>query len=209
LPGTARANRSANPESTCWDPGILATRHDYEGGLAIVSTLMERAATPELAAQMGDLHLLLGQVALADRYYEQAEQLERDGWRLEEPQPAALARFLAERNRKIAVAVEMAERAAASRQDIFTEDALAWAYSRAGRLEEALEASARALRTGTRDRRLLYHAAAINHALGDDETARRLIDQALDGTPMFDLVNGPAAVALRDRLTGSPQVARR
>jgi hypothetical protein len=54
---------------------------------------------------------------------------------------------------------------AATRRDIFTEDALAWAYFKTGRLDDALRASRRALRTGTRDERILAHAAEIRAAV--------------------------------------------
>jgi len=50
------------------------------------------------------------------------------------------------------------------RHDIFTEDALAWAYFKVGRLDEAFAASQRALRTGTRDERILSRAARIHAA---------------------------------------------
>ena len=71
-----------------------------------------------------------------------------------------------------------------SRQDIFTMDAVAWAAFRAGDMARAVEASRLALRTGTRDRALLYHAAAIAAASGDraagagarDARARRASD---------------------------------
>jgi hypothetical protein len=63
-------------------------------------------------------------------------------------------------------AVQLAEEAARSRKDIFTMDALAWSYFRAGRLSDAEEASRQARRTGTADRRILAHAAAIEQALG-------------------------------------------
>ena len=125
-----------------------------------------RPAAPEIAAQVGDLHAALGDATAAARYYDEAERLERDGWALEEPQPAALARLLGDRDRRADEAVALAEQAIAHRRDIFSEDALAWARFRAGRVEEASVASARALRTGTRDRRILYHAAAIKHAAG-------------------------------------------
>ena len=92
----------------------------------------------------------------------EAEALERDGWKSEEPQPAALARTLAERALKSDEAVKLAEYAARTRSDIFTMDALAWAYFQAGRVEDAYAASARARRTGTRDPRILCHAAAID-----------------------------------------------
>jgi len=55
---------------------------------------------------------------------------------------------------------------AATRHDIFTEDALAWAYYKTNRLDRAAAALERALRTGTRDERILTHAAAIRAASG-------------------------------------------
>ena len=90
----------------------------------------------------------------------------------------------------------IAERAAATRQDISTVDAVAWAAFRAGRLARAVEASRLALRTGTRDRAILYHAAAIAAAAGDRSKARRLVTQALDGHPTFDPVLATEARAL-------------
>ena len=77
---------------------------------------------------------------------------------------AALALFLAEHDRKLPEAVKIAEAVAAARHDIFTDDALAWAYYKTGRLDDAFAASERALRTGTRDERILAHAAAIRAA---------------------------------------------
>jgi len=60
--------------------------------------------------------------------------------------------------------VAIAEKAAADRHDIFTHDALAWAYFKAGRTDAARRAIEQALRTGTRDADILAHAAAIRGA---------------------------------------------
>ena len=46
------------------------------------------------------------------------------------------------------------------------EDALAWAYFKAGRIEDAKKAIALALRTGTRDRDIRAHATAIGVGSG-------------------------------------------
>jgi tetratricopeptide (TPR) repeat protein len=107
-----------------------------------------------------------------------------------------LARFLAERDRNLETAVTLAEEAAAERRDIFTEDALAWAYFKVGRIDDARKASERAMRTGTSDRRILYHAAAISKAAGDPERARELAARAVSGHPRFDVLEGPAAEVL-------------
>lgn len=137
---------------------------DKSAALAMYSRLFAKHATPELAAVVGDLYAQLGEPARAEELYVAAEKLERDGWASEEPQPQALARFFAERDRKISEAVTLAEQAAATRRDIFTMDALAWSYFKAGRLEDAVRASDEATRTGTRDRTIRAHAAAIRQA---------------------------------------------
>jgi tetratricopeptide (TPR) repeat protein len=188
---------------------VKAAEGDVAGAEAIYRALLEHAATPEIAASLGDLAGLRGDAAAASRYYETAEHLERTGWKTEEPQPAALSRLLSERGLKLSEAVTLAEEAAKGRSDIFTQDALAWAYFKTGRIADARAASDRALRTGTRDRRILYHAAAIRRAEGDASKARELIQLALDGHPHFDPLIAPAAAELRDDLEGERREARR
>ena len=93
-------------------------------------------------------------------------------WEVGLPQPAALARMLAERGRKIDEAVTLAEQAARVRHDIFTMDALAWAYFQAGRIPDARAASLEALRTGSLDRRIRCHAKAIEQGMNADTRCR-------------------------------------
>jgi Flp pilus assembly protein TadD len=143
--------------------------------------LMTEAPTPELAAVIGDLFARIGNVRDAESMYEQAETLEREGWEMEEPQPAALARMLAERGRKIDEAVTLAETAAHTRQDIFTMDALAWAYFQAGRFADARAASVQAMRTGSMDRRIRCHAAAIERATQTGGAIARASDANING----------------------------
>jgi tetratricopeptide (TPR) repeat protein len=150
---------------------VAAARGHYTRALALYRSLLEETPTPELAAAMGDLLMRIGDTRGADEMYARAEALERDGWKTEAPQPAALARMLAERGRKIPEAVALAEEAAHVRADIFTMDTLAWAYAQAGRLEEGRVAAARAMRTGTADRRIRCHAAAIEQAAHNGRSA--------------------------------------
>jgi tetratricopeptide (TPR) repeat protein len=142
---------------------------DLPGALAIYEDVMSRSPTPDVAAKLGDLYTALHRTSDASRMYALAET----GWRVDSPQPAFLARFLAEHDQQVDEAVRLAEGAAADRHDIFTEDALAWCYFKAGRLREARTAIDRAQRTGTRDRSILVHASAIRQALGDAAGAGR------------------------------------
>ena len=109
----------------------------------------------------------------AERQYALAEA----AWRTDAPEPRNLARFLAERGDKIVEAVEIAETAAKARHDIFTEDALAWAYFRAGRIDDAKRAIQLALRTGTRDRDILRHAREIGSAPTQRQDVSRASNQ--------------------------------
>jgi tetratricopeptide (TPR) repeat protein len=129
--------------------------------LAIFLDQFKRTPTLDLASRIGDLYSNMGNVADAERYYHSAEDLAGPGLAQTE---AALALFLADHDRKLDEAVTIAERVAGKRHDIFTEDALAWAYFKAGRIGEAYTASQQAIRTGSRDARILSHAAAILEA---------------------------------------------
>jgi tetratricopeptide (TPR) repeat protein len=136
---------------------LQAARGDRQGAAAAYERAMSRSPSPDVAERLGDLYMALGRSREASQQYALAEA----GWRFDAPQPASLARFLADHDRSIGEAVQLAERAAADRQDIFTEDALAWCYFKAGRLADAEAAMKQARRTGTKDRSILAHAAAI------------------------------------------------
>jgi len=136
---------------------------DRDGARAGYESIMARAPVPDVAERLGNLYAADGRHDEAAKQYALAEA----GWRVDSPQPAMLARFLADHDRKLDEAVRLAEQAAMSRTDIFTEDALAWSYFRAGRLQDAAAAMQRARRTGTKDRNILAHAAAIERALKD------------------------------------------
>ena len=182
-----------HPYALAGQAKIAAVRGDVDRALAGYRALLTQTPTPELAAHVGDLLHRRGDVAGASELRHQAERRNVTAWKDEAPQPAALARLLAERNLQPQEALRLARDASKGRDDIFTNDALAWALYRTGAFDEAWSASERARRTGTRDRRILYHAAAIAAARGDTTTARTAAMRALDGHPEFDLIAAPAA----------------
>ncbi len=183
---------------------VAAAKGQYAAALEIVNRSLAQAPTAATLGLAGDLLITLGRPDDAERQYRLAEA----AWQSDTPDPPRLARFLAERGRRLDDAVRIAESAVADRHDIFTEDALAWAYFKTGRFDQASEAIKHALSTNSRDRVMRYHAAAIARATGHVDEARRLLAEALDGSPRFDLVAAPAATVLRAALD-SPTIARR
>jgi tetratricopeptide (TPR) repeat protein len=139
----------------------LDAEGDLTGALALLQGLARISPTPDVAARTGDLLERLGRHAEAEGQYALAET----GWRVDAPDPRNLARFLAEHGRRLDEAVAVAETTEAARHDIFTEDALAWAYFKSGRPDAAAKAIALALRTGTADRAIRAHAAEIAAAV--------------------------------------------
>ena len=140
---------------------VRVARGDRDGALAIYLEQLKRTPTLDLAARIGDLYAARGDAAQSEHYYQLAEDLAGPGMVQTE---ANLALYLADHDRKTSDAVTIAEAVAAKRHDIFTEDALAWAYYKAGRVKDAYAASQLALRTGTRDEALLARADRIRAA---------------------------------------------
>jgi tetratricopeptide (TPR) repeat protein len=80
-------------------------------------------------------------------------------------------------------------------------DAMAWALHRLGRDKEARTRSKEALRLGSVDPIVLYHAGAIEAALGDSAAARRHLELALRTDPGFSAI---AVAEARRLLAGLP-----
>jgi len=179
---------------------------DFTGARLMYQEQLARVPTPDLAAIAGDLSLTLGDAAGAEQYYRMSEQIERAAWGNGVDQPQALARFLAERDRKLPEALTLAEDAAGSRKDIFTMDTLAWSYFKAGRHQDAGKAIAQARRTGTKDARILYHAAEILAATGQLREAGLVLAEIPAPEAIADVLIAKGVRGLRVRLANTPAV---
>jgi len=87
--------------------------------------------------------------------------------------PRTLALYLATRKEQVETAVKLANDELANRADVFTLDALAWALSASGRVEEAYSTMKKALAEGTEDARLFYHAGIISLEAGQMKEGKR------------------------------------
>jgi tetratricopeptide (TPR) repeat protein len=165
----------------------------YEKALAVIPM-------PEYAAALGDVYQRVGRTEDARRQYALVEyiallnRLNRVLYNRE------LANFYADHDLKPEEALDLARKEVEARQDIYAHDVLAWALYRNGRHEEAASAIAAALRLGTRDARLLYHAGMIHAARGDRALARRHLAEALALNPRFDVLQADVAARTLDRV---------
>lgn len=159
---------------------------DSDAAVKFYQRAVERVPLPEYAAALGDLYAKLGRADEARRQYELVEFVERAGGAQGQTYSRQLAMFWADHDTRLDEALEVARRERAARNDIYTADALAWCLYKKGRFDEAGAAMKDALRLGTRDPRLLYHAGMIARARGDAGGAARLLRDALKINPAFD-----------------------
>ena len=104
-----------------------------------------------------------------------------------------LALFYANHDRKLNESLDLAQKELAVRKDIYGYDTLAWALYKNGRYSEAAEAMSQAMKLGTQDALLFYHAGMIYEALGDYVQAQKHLSQALAINPHFDVLQSRIA----------------
>lgn len=165
---------------------------DLEGAVEIHRREYEREASADTALALGDLYAKLGRSDDANRHYAAFESLEREN-AVVENDTHHLVSYWTDHDKNLDEALALAQKERERRKDIFTCDTLAWALYKKGQFAEARKAADEALRLGTRDARLLYHAGMIDHALGDYAAAAKHLRDALAINPSFDVLQAEVA----------------
>ena len=152
-----------------------------------------RVPLPQYVATLGDLELVTGHRAAAEREYALIGVIERllaaNGVRND----LDIALFDADHGRELAHAVVLARRGHAERPSIVGDDVLGWTLARAGRCREALHWSERSLRLGTKDAVKLFHRGYVAACLGRRAEARSFYRRALALNPHFSILWAPVA----------------
>jgi tetratricopeptide (TPR) repeat protein len=145
---------------------------------------------PETAWLLGDARAAAGDAKGAEEAYALVVKAGRAS------DPRTLARFWATKDKEHDQAVKLAQEEKKIRDDLWTEDTLAWALYRAGKIAEAKAASDKATALGTKDPALLYHAGAIKIAAGDKAAGLKLVKEALALNARFDVTGAAEAEKL-------------
>ncbi len=154
----------------------------------------------DAAQALGDLYTIIGQPERAKQQYAKFETLERDNAKLESSWRHMLNYWLdndLNREESLKLAVQEYE----GRKDIFTCDTLAWASFKNGKMEEARRVIGEALRTGTKDARINFHAGLILESLNSNEKAARHLILASALNSSFDPVQAETAKRLLNELS--------
>ena len=170
-----------------------AAQGRYDEALKLYSKTIALCPDPLFHMAAGDIHTKLGQADQANAAYATAEKTILDSGATPAEYSRELSLFYSERGLQPKQAVELARTDLTFRHDIFGHDALAWALYRDGQFEEAAKASQQALRTGSRNAKLHYHAGMIQHRLGHAGAARKHLTHAVTHHPAFSVLDADIA----------------
>ncbi|MGI9068862.1 MAG: tetratricopeptide repeat protein [Pyrinomonadaceae bacterium] len=165
---------------------------DTDKAIEFYKRAQERVPSPDTVIALGDLYAKLGRADEAKQQYALVEYIERTS-AASGTYSHQLALFYADHGIKLDDALAIARRDREARSDIFTCDALAWCLYKKGEFAEAKVAIDEALRLGTRDALINYHAGMIYKALGKRQNAAKHLQLALKINPTFDILQAELA----------------
>jgi tetratricopeptide (TPR) repeat protein len=165
---------------------VRAARGDLAEAIKHYERAVELLPDPAFVAALGDLFKLTGREREAAAQYALVEAIARLSAASGSLYNRQQALFHADHDIKPQEAYANAAREYAVRKDIYGADALAWTALKAGKPHEAQAAMMVALRLGTQDAKLFFHAGMIARAVGDRRSARNYLRRALTLSPQFD-----------------------
>jgi tetratricopeptide (TPR) repeat protein len=117
------------------------------------------------------------------------------------------AMFCADHGRDLDGAYASCLRDLQERQDVYGFDTLAWVCLKRGQLDEATKAEERAMKTGSHDPKLWFHAAAICEAKRDAKGAKSFLAKSMQYGLHPDPIQAPIAQRISLLVTSDSRVA--
>lgn len=172
---------------------VRVAQRRSEEAIALYQQALAIIPLPDYAAALGDLYTHLGRSEDARKQYALVEYIGSLTSLNKILYNRELALFYLDHDIQLEAALALAQKELEVRQDIYAYDMLAWALYKHGRFQEARVAIHEALKLGTQDARLFFHAGMICYRLGETEPASTYLQRALTTNPHFHLVHADLA----------------
>jgi len=174
--------------------GVEAAKKNYPEALHWYKQAIAVIPLPEFVTALGDVYQKMGDLQEAKKQYDLMEYIGLLSKINQVVYNRDLALFYADHDIKLKEALELALKELEFRKDnIYTSDAIAWAYYKNGQFQEARKAIAQSLRLGTQDARLFFHAGMIYYKLGERDKAVAYLGRALSTNPYFHVIYADVA----------------
>lgn len=172
---------------------VRAAEKDYGKVIELYKKAIGIIPLPLFVSSLGDVYKKIGKMQEAKKQYDLVEYIGLLSKINKIIYNRDLALFYADHDMKLDEALDLAKRELEVRRDIYTYDTLAWALYKNNKFKEALEASEKSLRLGTKDAILFFHAGMIYYKLGDMDKARKYLSQAITTNPYFHIIYSDVA----------------
>ena len=172
---------------------VRAAQGRYPEAIELYRKAIGVIPLPDYAASLGDVYARIGRADEARKQYALVEYIGRLNALNKVLYNRELALFYLDHDTKVGEALDLARRELEVRGDIYTHDVLAWALYKNGRAADALAPMKEALRLGTQDARLFFHAGMIHRAAGEPDRAREFLRRALALNPQFHVLQAEVA----------------
>lgn len=185
---------------------LFAARNDWAQTVKWGQRAADIVPAPETIALLGDAYAAQGRPQLAQQQFRLVGTmgaLSRAQGVIYDRQRAL---FNADRGRDLDEALRLARGELRIRHDLYSFDTLAWVLYKKGDFAGAQAAMTRALKWGTRDATLFYHAGLISLAQGQRAQARQQLAGALSINPYFHPTAPRQVRALLARLNGTKPI---
>jgi tetratricopeptide (TPR) repeat protein len=181
---------------------VYAAWGEVAAAIDLLVPVVERFPQAEYVILLGELYEVTGQTTLAQQQYELVRVIQQLNASTGMDVDLELALFDADHggNNTPAQTLASAQAAYQRRPSIHAADVLAWAFYKNGDYQEAWTYSQEALRLGTRDALMHFHAGMIAYALGDEIAARTHLEEALAINPGFSVLYAGEASELLETL---------
>jgi len=191
---------------------VRAAQQRYPDAIDLYQKAIAIIPLPEYAAALGDVYMKVGRAEEAKKQYDLVEYIGYLNTLNKVLYNRELAYFYADHDMKLTESLELAKKELEVRQDIYAYDVLAWALYKNGKPEEALLNMTEALRLGTKDARLFFHAGMIYHRIRETEKAKEYLHRALSTNPHFHIFYAEVAKRTLEELegrSGTPGIQRK
>ena len=172
---------------------LRGTQGRYAEAIKLYQSAIAVVPMPMYVAELGDLYTRAGNPAEAKKQYQLVQYIGLLGHINQVLHNRDLALFYADHDIKLDEALVLAHKEFEVRHDIYTWDALAWALYKNGKYPEASDAMENALRPGTRDALLYFHAGMIAEKVGQAGLAKERLQTALSINPHFHVIYATVA----------------
>lgn len=166
---------------------VAAARGDIGGAVASYTAAIQRLPAPEFVIALGDILLVAGRSDEAAQQYALVAAMQDLYAANGVDTDLEMALFDADHGRDLPQAVTRAQEGFARRPSVKAADVLSWTLYQSGQYAAAREASQQALRLGTKDALMLFHAGMIEARLGETAAAVDHLQSALRLNPYFSV----------------------